>query len=133
MDELINDVVIKYKHQSNINFNLDLEKVIFKGYYENWDIVLSNIIENALRYAKTEIKIVLRPDRIRIYNDGEHIDAKFIGNAFKPYEKGSKGQFGLGMSIVQKTVNFFDYKLSVQNEEPVGVSFIIESSKRQSN
>ena len=133
MDELINDVVIKYKHQSNINFNLDLEKVIFKGYYENWDIVLSNIIENALRYAKTEIKIILRPDRIRIYNDGEHIDAKFIGNAFKPYEKGSKGQFGLGMSIVQKTVNFFDYKLSVQNEEPIGVSFIIESSNRSNN
>ncbi len=133
MDNLINDVVLKYKHQSNINFNLDLENVIFKGYYENWDIVISNIIENALRYAQNEIKIVLRPDRIRIYNDGEHIDEKFIGNQFKPYEKGSKGQFGLGMSIVEKTVNFFDYKLSVKNEEPVGVSFIIESSKRSNN
>jgi two-component system sensor histidine kinase CssS len=133
MDNLINDVVLKYKHQSNINFNLDLENVIFKGYYENWDIVLSNIIENALRYAQNEIKIILRPDRIRIYNDGEHIDEKFIGNQFKPYEKGSKGQFGLGMSIVEKTVNFFDYKLSVKNEEPVGVSFIIESSKRSNN
>ncbi len=130
MDSLINDVVLKYKHQSNIDFNLDLEKVIFKGYYENWDIVLSNIIENALRYAKNEIKIILRPNRIRIYNDGEHIDEKFIDSTFKPYEKGSKGQFGLGMSIVQKTVNFFDYNLSVKNEEPVGVSFIIESSDR---
>jgi hypothetical protein len=37
------------------------------------------------------------------------------------------------MSIVEKTVNFFDYKLSVKNEEPVGVSFIIESSKRSNN
>ena len=45
---------------------------------------------------------------------------------FKPYEKGSKGQFGLGMSIVQKTVNFFNMSLSVKNEEPIGVSFIIE-------
>ena len=133
MDNLINDVVLKFKHQSNINFNLDLEQVKFKGYYENWDIVLSNIIENALRYAKTEIKIVLRPERIRIYNDGEHIDEKFIDNVFKPYEKGSKGQFGLGMSIVQKTVNFFDYTLSVRNEEPTGVSFIIESPNRSNN
>ena len=133
MTDLINDVVLKYKHQSSINFNLDLEPTIFKGYYENWDIVLSNIIENAIRYAKSEVKIVLRPDRIRIFNDGEHIDEKFIDSTFKPYEKGSKGQFGLGMSIVQKTVNFFDYTLSVRNEEPIGVSFIIESPNRTNN
>ena len=27
---------------------------------------------------------------------------KVCSNLFKPYEKGSEGQFGLGMSIVQK-------------------------------
>ena len=133
MEALINDVVIKYKHHSNINFVIDTQKVCFKGYKENWDIVLSNIIENALRYAKNEIKIILRPDRLRIYNDGEHIDEKFINNVFKPYEKGSKGQFGLGMSIVQKTVNFFGYVLSVRNEEEIGVSFIIETPDRSRN
>lgn len=126
MDHLINEVILKYKHQSNINFILDIEPVFFKGYYENWDIVFSNIIENALRYAKSEIKFIVRENRVRIYNDGPNIDEKFLNNDFKPYEKGSKGQFGLGMSIVKKTVNFFGYSLKVQNEEPIGVSFIIE-------
>ena len=131
MKSLIEASIIKYKHQKDIDFILDLEDNIeFNGYQENWDIVISNILENALRYAEKEIKIILREKRIRIYNDGEHISEQFIQNSFKPYEKGSKGQFGLGMSIVVKTCNFFGYKLSVRNEEK-GVSFIIDDNTRK--
>ena len=117
-----------YKYQlADIDFELDLEDdVTFKGYRENWYTVVDNIIDNAKRYAKGQIKIVLRENRLRIYNDGEHIDQKFIDSAFKPYEKGSKGQFGLGMSIVQKTVDYFGMNLHVVNEE-IGVSFIIDN------
>ncbi len=127
MSDIINDIVINYKHQlENIKFTLDLdENVYFKGFTENWYTVVDNIVDNARRYVKTEIKIVLKENRLRIYNDGEHIDQKFIDSAFKPYEKGSKGQFGLGMSIVQKTVDYFGMNLHVVNEE-VGVSFIID-------
>ena len=127
MSEVINEVYVTYKHQSEI-IKLDVEEgVTFKGYRENWSIVVSNILDNAIRFAKSEIKIVLRQGRLRIYNDGEPIDEKFSNSIFKPYEKGSNGQFGLGMSIVMKTVDFFGMDLRVQNESPVGVSFIIES------
>ena len=63
-----------------------------------------------------------------IYNDGEHISNEFIETVFKPYEKGSNGQFGLGLSIVQKTLDFFCMQIKVVNEE-VGVSFIITTRK----
>ena len=127
MNDVINEVVVTYKHQTTLEINVDsTEEVVFKGYRENWTTVVSNIIDNATRYAKTKIDIILRENRLRIYNDGEHIDEQFVNNVFKPYEKGSKGEFGLGMSIVQKTVNFFGMSLSVKNEEPTGVSFIIE-------
>lgn len=127
MNEIINDLVKNYKYQvSDLNFELDLdENISFKGYRENWYTVIDNIIDNAKRYAKTTIKIVLKEGYLRIYNDGEHISDDFINNSFKPYEKGSKGQFGLGMSIAQKTIYFFGMKLVVKNED-VGVSFIIE-------
>ena len=126
--DIINDIIVNYKHQlENIEFITDInEDVTFKGFSENWYTVIDNIIDNAKRYAKTQIKIVLRPGRLRIYNDGEHIDEKFVDSAFKPYEKGSQGQFGLGMSIVQKTVDYFNMNLHVVNEE-VGVSFIIDN------
>ncbi|MGM9969698.1 MAG: sensor histidine kinase [Anaeroplasma sp.] len=126
MNEIINEIVESYRYQTNLEFQLDLyDNISFLGYRENWYTVVDNIIDNAKRYAKTKIKIVLRDGRLRIYNDGEHIDEQFLNSIFKPYEKGSKGQFGLGMSIVKKTVNFFNYNLKVVNEE-IGVSFIIE-------
>ena len=134
MYELINEVVLSYKYQTNINFILDLEEgIIFKGYRENWSTVISNIVDNAKRFAKTEIKIILRESRIRIYNDGDPIDEQFLNSVFKPYEKGSKGEFGLGMSIVMKTVDFFGMNLSVRNEEYGGVSFIISKEKEEDN
>ena len=128
MKELINEVVQNYKYQTNLNIETNLDdNIIFMGYRENWHTVIDNIVDNAKRYAKTKIKIVLKPNRLIIYNDGEHIDEQFLNSIFKPYEKGSKGEFGLGMSIVKKTVDFFGYNLEVVNEE-VGVSFIISKS-----
>lgn len=127
MTALINEVVDTFRYQTSLKFELLLESdIIFKGYRENWYTIVSNIIDNAKRYAKTRIKIVLKKDRLRIFNDGDPIDEKFTDSRFKPYEKGSKGQFGLGMSIVKKTVDFFDMELKVVNEAKGGVSFIIE-------
>ncbi|MDE5546007.1 MAG: hypothetical protein K2I88_00935 [Anaeroplasmataceae bacterium] len=125
MKEVVEEVVMGYKFQTELSIELDLtEDIFFMGYRENYFTVVDNIIDNARRYAKTKIKVVLKKDRLRIYNDGEHIDEQFIKHSFKPYEKGSKGEFGLGMSIVQKTVDFFGMQLIVKNE-PIGVSFII--------
>ena len=85
-----------------------------------------NIIENAVRYAVKVIEIKLKDNVLTIYNDGKHIDEKFITEGFKPYEKGSEGKFGLGMSIVCRTLSIFNMKLEVRNEE-VGVTFTIKS------
>lgn len=125
MKEVVEEVVQGYRFQTELDIELDLaENIFFKGYRENYFTVVDNIIDNAKRYAKTKIKIILKKDRLRIYNDGEHIDEQFIQHSFKPYEKGSKGEFGLGMSIVQKTIDFFGMQLIVKNEA-IGVSFII--------
>lgn len=126
MKEIIESVVNTYIYQkTKLKFTLDLDECYYKGYQENYYTVIDNIIDNAKRYAKSEIKISLHDGVIQIYNDGEHIDEQFLNGFFKPYEKGSKGQFGLGMSIVKKTLDFFGYYLSVRNEE-VGVTFEIK-------
>lgn len=125
MKELVMEVVQNYRFQTTLNFELDLtDDIYFKGYRENFYTVIDNIIDNAKRYAKTKIKIVLRKDMLRIYNDGPPIEEQFLNSVFKPYEKDSKGEFGLGMSIVKKTVDFFGLELKVVNEVE-GVSFII--------
>lgn len=125
LKDICNEVANNYKMSSNIKFELNLEDCYFKGYRENFTTVIGNIIDNALRYAKTKIVITTKKNKLTIYNDGEPIDEKFLNANFKPYEKGSNGQFGLGMSIVKKTLDFFDLKLQVYNESYGGVSFVI--------
>lgn len=125
MKDIILNVINNFKHQQTISIALDLDDSKFIGYEENYYTVIENILDNAKRYAKSVIKITLKDGILTIYNDGDHIDEKFINGMFKAYEKGSKGQFGLGMSIVKKTLDFFSYDLLVKNEE-VGVSFIIK-------
>ncbi len=125
LKEIIINIVNTYKFQTDVNILLDLDDVYFLGYSENYYTVIDNIIDNAKRYAKTLIKITLKNDKLIIYNDGEPIEEQFLNGLFKAYEKGSKGQFGLGMSIVKKTLDFFDMKLDVKNEVAGGVSFII--------
>ncbi|MDY0277350.1 MAG: HAMP domain-containing sensor histidine kinase [Acholeplasma sp.] len=128
MKEVIETVVNNNKYKSDIDFILNLDDSTFTGITDNYYSVVSNIVENGLRYAKKVIKITLKNKKLTIFNDGEKISDNFINEVFKPYEKGHKGQFGLGMTIVQRTVNHFGLKLTIENNDN-GVSFIIEPRK----
>ncbi|MFA5560173.1 MAG: HAMP domain-containing sensor histidine kinase [Acholeplasmataceae bacterium] len=123
--DVIENIVDNQKYRTNIEFILDLDQSQYYGVKDNFYTAFSNIIDNAIRYAKTKIVITLKQRKLTFFNDGEHIAERFTKEAFKPYEKGQKGQFGLGMSIVQKTLNHFNLSIKVENIED-GVLFIIE-------
>ena len=122
MNQIITKIVNNCKHLSNLTFKTDLDGTIFFGKYENYFMVCENIIENAIRYAVSTIEVTLKEGVLKVYNDGKHIDEQFIQNGFKPYEKGSDGKFGLGMSIVCRTLDYFNMSLTAENNE-VGVTF----------
>lgn len=113
---------------SDIEFILNLDNSTLPGLHDYYFSMINNIVENALRYAKSVIKITLKNHVIAIFNDGEPIDERFINDIIKPYEKGHKGQFGLGMTIIKRTVKMFNLKLSIQNHKN-GVSFLIEKDE----
>ena len=81
-------------------------------------------IRDRFRYARRKISITLKNGILIFYNDGEKIKESIRKNIFKPFHKGPKGSFGLGLSIVKRTMDLFNLELTVKNEE-VGVSFII--------
>lgn len=128
MKELIEHIVIQLQGMHpDIEIETDLAYISFKGDEECWRICIENIVENAYRYVNKKIKIILKNDYLEIYNDGEPIDNDNIEALFQPYEKGTKGQFGLGLSIVHKTCAMYGYSVKAINQE-VGVSFIIEKN-----
>ena len=101
----------------------------FYGSIENLETILDNLLSNFMRYAKNTIKITAKQNKLILYNDGENIDNDFLEAIFTPFRKGIKGQFGLGLSIVKKTLNLMEYDITIKNEKK-GVSFIITQEKR---
>ncbi len=105
--------------------NITDKKTIFNGSQNMWEAIVDNILSNFMRYAKSKIKITVHNHQIIFYNDGPNIDQTILNDIFSPYRKGIKGQFGLGLSIVKKTVSLLGYEVSVKNEK-TGISFIIK-------
>ena len=110
----------------DVEFVLDIDKknVMFRGSEEMWEAIIDNILGNFMRYAKTKVKITIKNNKIILYNDGPNVDENVLTNIFTPYEKGVKGVFGLGLSIVKKTLIFLNYDINIENEKK-GVKFII--------
>lgn len=127
ISRIINSSIDKFKLiRPDINFIIDIEKEpIFRGTEEMWETILDNLLNNFMRYAKKEIKITIKNKRIILFNDGDKIDETILSNIFTPYEKGLNGMFGLGLSIVKKSLQLLDYDINVFNVKN-GVNFIIK-------
>jgi len=126
--EIINKSVKKFKLENkNINWKINCRKseISYKGTQDMWESILDNLFGNFMRYAKKNITIEISSKRLVLFNDGESIDENIISDIFSPYKKGMKGQFGLGLSIVQKTCKILGYEIKVENVKN-GVKFIIE-------
>lgn len=127
IENLINTSVEKFKYRnSNIKFIVNImNHSKFLGTEDSFETIIDNLLNNAVRYAKKEIKITVRKNQIIIYNDGPNIDPGLIDGIFVPFRKGMKGEFGLGLSIVKKTLAMMKCDITVKNHNKNGVSFII--------
>ena len=140
----INDKTINLKTQTNVKdvINTSIEKFrlirpelnyiiesdnkdLFRGTSDMWETIIDNLLNNFMRYAKKEIKISIKNKKITLYNDGDNIDEKILNNIFTPYEKGLNGMFGLGLSIVKKSLRLLNYDINVNNVKS-GVIFTIK-------
>ena len=124
---LLNELIDKYKLQRReIEWILDIKQEnVFRGTYDIWKVVFDNIFSNFMIYTNKLIKITIKKNKIEFYNDGDEIVEKLLKDVFTQYKKGIIGNFGLGLSIVKKSLELYDYKISVKNEKK-GVLFKIE-------
>jgi two-component system, OmpR family, sensor histidine kinase CssS len=123
--EVIEHIVDQQKYRTHLTFNMKLDQSSFEGIYDHFYSAFSNIIDNMLRYARTKIDIELKEQVLTFYNDGPGISDDLIDRIFKPYEKGPNGQFGLGLSIVKRTMDLFHLSIEITNVKQ-GVMFTIK-------
>lgn len=127
INKIVENSANKFKHRNeNLEFKLSLvPNTIFIGTIDSWETIIDNILNNAIRYANKEIKITVKKNQLIIFNDGPNIDPDLVEDIFNPFRKGIKGEFGLGLSIVEKTLRMMGYDIEIKNHNKMGVSFII--------
>jgi two-component system sensor histidine kinase CssS len=98
------------------------------GDREQLEVLLENLVENALRYAEDTIWMSARSTDehviITVENNGEPIPSHDLPQLFNPFYKGNKGKFGLGLAIVKRITELHGGHPKVENSD-VGVKFSI--------
>jgi len=120
---------------NKIKWDLDIKDAFIIGNAEKIQVAIENILENSLRYAEKKISVKLNVENsnvensnviLEIYNDGPNIDEKHINNIFDNLYKDKTGNFGLGLAISKKIIDFYDGEIKAVNRDK-GVSFIIKA------
>lgn len=131
LDRLIEDVVERLAwSRIQLDWHLDLYPIDIDGDMEQWRIAIENLLDNQIRYADSKISISLKPkdnDKVLLtfWNDGPNIEPKVMDSLFSKFNKGYKGEFGLGLVIVYRIINLHQGKIWAKNEQK-GVSFYME-------
>lgn len=124
----------------NLEFKLNLDKSVQVKMDDDKMIrALSNIITNAIRYAKTVISIETVVEEnvveIRLFNDGAQIAETDLPYIFDRFYKGDKGQSGLGLAIVNSIITTHHGTVEALNVEDgvcmsIKLPYVVSSSKR---
>ena len=117
MNKIIDKVILSLKVvRPEITLTKDADPdVEFHGTEEPWRIVIENLIDNGLRYAISHIRVTLKENELCVINDGDPIKDEDLDRIFHPYEKGTNGKFGLGLSIVYKVCTTYGYQVDAEN------------------
>lgn len=96
----------RFRYQrDDVTISVEGAEVIVEADIEQCEVLLENLVENGLRYAKHRLYIRAEQDERNCYliveNEGEPIDAD-LTKLFNPFYKGNKGKFGLGLAIVKQ-------------------------------
>lgn len=125
--ELLEDLAARFGTMgSQVAWQLQLQAAEAAADEENLRVALENILDNALRYARS---LICLSDTIQdgwvtitIANDGEPIASRQLEHIFDQLSKGSNGNFGLGLFISRKIITYYGGQITAENTAD-GVTF----------
>ena len=142
LEPIIDKLIDKFtaKAEKPVHFIKDLQTEVIYADEEFFGEVLSNLIDNAIKYSKESVEITLSSTNnelytiLKVHDNGFGIsdeDQKVIFNKYEraaagrqKRKKGSSG-FGLGLNFVQQVVEAHEGKIIVNSIEGEFTEFVI--------
>ncbi len=101
------------------------------------DIVLNNLISNAIKYADLQkgdpyLEVIVKSNEqhaeIRVRDNGEGINSEAIPKIFDMFYRGSGNSSGsgLGLYIVKEAVQKIEGSITVKSEHGLGTEFVVD-------
>ncbi len=93
------------------------------------EIALSNLVENALKYSKESVRIVIEEDRICVIDKGIGIAPEELTQVTKKFYRSQRHKWdnsmGLGLAIVKRILKLHAFELHIESRPDEGSSFCI--------
>jgi len=120
----------KYKNRTiQIKFN-SKDNQIIDGDKTLIDIVIKNLVENALKYSTKDVIIKIEQNRISIIDKGIGISKDDLNKVTKKFYRTNNNSWnnsmGLGLSIVKTILNLHNTTLEIESKENIGSIFSFE-------
>jgi signal transduction histidine kinase len=121
--------ILKEKYPTR-DIILEAESCIIEADRTLIEVVLKNLMENALKYSKDDIIIKMVDKKISVIDKGAGISSSDIAKVTKKfYRSGTHtwdNSMGLGLSIVKSILTLHNTTLAIESEEGQGSSFSFE-------
>ncbi len=101
------------------------------------ETLIKNLIENALKYSKEDVDVVIDSEALFVRDYGMGIDAKDLSKITKKfYRSGTHtwdNSMGLGLAIVKTIVKLHGFALDIESEPGKGSVFTIRYRTKREN
>lgn len=128
VEELLNDCLthIEFLAQKRgIQIEADIEDQMVKGDEVQLERAIINVLSNAIRYAKTTIRVSYQNKNLVIWNDGSSVEEDELEHIFKRFYIGKSGNTGIGLSLTREVIERHGWSIRAENLDG-GMRFIIQ-------
>ena len=108
------------KQGLSFRFDFDEAPVMLAIREQDAQRLFGNLISNAVRYARGEIRLCCRSEAgnavVRVADDGPGIAEEDLPHVFERFYKGKGGKHGIGLAIARSVAEAYHGTLSARNE-----------------
>ncbi len=114
------------KHSERV-FTCKGESLVVRADKTMIEIVITNLIDNAVKYSQSDIEITLKNSSLHVVDSGIGIDSKEMQSITKKFYRSDTlswdNSIGLGLALVKYILNLHHTDLDIKSELGVGSEF----------